>query len=134
MNRQMNGNWANTNNELGDGTINHDNDNLSTRLSNTVRLGNIRRIAAGAALGLSLAIVIALPSAAGADAPLVSSANYEITPTTFMGFLIINGSGLVDRYANLALDALRNASDSLNPAPVSINMRIMAASHRSSES
>ena len=64
----------NTNKIMGDGTMNHGNDNinLATRLSNVLRMGGISKFVAVAALGLTLTIGLAMPGAARADAPYIS--------------------------------------------------------------
>ena len=99
----------NNNKIMGEGTMNHENDNINmvTRISNVFGKDNISKLITGAAVGLALTMSVAMPGGASADSPLVSintnSTGHVFDMDPLERSNLVSGTGFpaVDEYASL---------------------------------
>ena len=94
-NFQTNGNTAvQDSKNMKEGTMNHANNNINmvSRLSNIFRTENISKLAATAAVGLALAIGVAMPSAASADVPTVVNVGSQLAFNWNDDFSLVYGT------------------------------------------
>ena len=70
----------NSNNMTEEGTMNHANNNINmvSRISNMLRMENISKVVATAAVGLALTIGVAMPGTAKADVPTVINVGSQL--------------------------------------------------------
>ena len=95
-NIQTNGITANqdSSNMTEEGTMNHaaNNIDLVSRLSNIFRTENISKLMATAAVGLALAIGVAMPSSASADVPTVINVGSQLASNWNDDFSLVFGT------------------------------------------